>query len=210
MKKVYNYNEEGYFIGESQAKVSPLDNLYLLPAKATFTPPPTTNNEEVARFVDGTWQKVVNKIGQTYYLPNDPNMYTITALGEDKPQDAQDDKDIELYIREKKDEANSIRERLLREDITYRDNPFQCDDASVRNMTTKLLGINNGDIFYWRDSNNNDHSFSDGDLESMLNMISTRGSLVYQASWLVKADIEASPNPQDIDVEALYGVHYNA
>ena len=107
----------------------------------------------------------------------------------------------------KKSEADAKRDELLTSDFEYRGAMFQCDDVSVRNMTVRLAGISNGEIITWRASDNSNHQFSDGDLESMLKIIGERGDQIYIASWLVKADIEAHVNPTSLDIAERFAYH---
>ena len=56
--KLYNYDpNSGAYIGETTADESPLEpGVYLVPAAATTTPPPTAGSGEYARFTDDGWQ----------------------------------------------------------------------------------------------------------------------------------------------------------
>lgn len=53
---VYQANADGYYIGTAEADESPLEpGVYLIPAGCIETPPPTIENGQVARLVDGHW-----------------------------------------------------------------------------------------------------------------------------------------------------------
>lgn len=53
---IYNYNDNGDFIGTETAQESPLEpGVYLIPANATDIPAPTVEAGKVARFLNGTW-----------------------------------------------------------------------------------------------------------------------------------------------------------
>jgi hypothetical protein len=55
--KIYHYNEEGRFVGDSQARQDPRDEgNYLIPLNATITEPPKEGLNEVAIFENGNWQ----------------------------------------------------------------------------------------------------------------------------------------------------------
>ncbi len=113
----------------------------------------------------------------------------------------------DFHIQSKIQETSNKRDELLKSDIEYRGSMFQCDDVSVRNMTVRLAGIENGEIITWRASDNTNHQFSDGDLESMLKIIGERGDQIYRASWMVKADIEAHINPASLDIAERFAYH---
>ena len=55
--KIYNYNNEGYFIGESEADESPLEpGVFLIPANATEIEPPTIEQGFVPVFNGTEWE----------------------------------------------------------------------------------------------------------------------------------------------------------
>lgn len=60
--KVYNYNQQGELIGESIADKSPLENdVYLVPANATYLKPPKQKDGYIAVFDGAKWtQKKVS------------------------------------------------------------------------------------------------------------------------------------------------------
>lgn len=56
--KIYNYDKNGIYTGESVADESPLEaGIYLIPANATTIKPPTTADNEVAVFDGQLWTK---------------------------------------------------------------------------------------------------------------------------------------------------------
>lgn len=74
---VYKYNDNGEYIGTEKALLDPLEteqqgeNIYLLPANATFTAPPA-EKEGFARVWNGeAWQEVEDHRGTEYWLPED-------------------------------------------------------------------------------------------------------------------------------------------
>lgn len=74
---VYKYNDNSEYIGTEKALLDPLEteqqgeNIYLLPANATFTAPPA-EKEGFARVWTGeAWQEVEDHRGVEYWLPED-------------------------------------------------------------------------------------------------------------------------------------------
>lgn len=74
---VYKYNDNGEYIGTEEALLDPLEtelqgeNVYLLPANATFTAPPA-EKEGFARVWTGeSWQEVEDHRGTKYWLPGE-------------------------------------------------------------------------------------------------------------------------------------------
>ena len=74
--KVYNYNDNGEFIGVDEADVSPLEeDVFLIPANATTIEPPTQIEGKKLVFASGIW-----------------NLVDITILSEEiPPQPSQSD-----------------------------------------------------------------------------------------------------------------------
>ena len=69
---VFNYDENGDFVGTSVADESPLEpGTYLIPANATATPVPNVAPGKVARFSAGTWSSV------DPIIPPDPDVEEI-------------------------------------------------------------------------------------------------------------------------------------
>lgn len=57
--KVYNYNDNGEFVGADDADKSPLEEgVFLIPAKATTIEPPTQVEGKKLIFVSGVWNLV--------------------------------------------------------------------------------------------------------------------------------------------------------
>lgn len=59
--RIYNYSpDNGIFIGAAEADESPLEEgVWLIPANATTTPPPSTEIGQQAVFSNGAWQVLV-------------------------------------------------------------------------------------------------------------------------------------------------------
>ena len=54
--KIYNFNKEGYFVGESEADESPLEEgVFLIPANATTIEPPIVESGFVPVFNGTKW-----------------------------------------------------------------------------------------------------------------------------------------------------------
>lgn len=202
--KIYNYDDEGIYIGESTANPSPLEQgKYLIPAKATTVKPPASGDNEVAVFKDDQWVIEKDFRGETYYTSESREPITIDEIGEEIPDGALTSIDPKFIKEDKCREAEVIRYELLTNDIEYNGKSYQSDDVSVRNMTVKLAGIGDGSTT-WRTSDNEEVTLVASDLEAMLKIIGDRGDQVYQASWSVKGSINASNDPESIDVRSLY------
>lgn len=67
MEKVYAYDANGYFSGETEAQVSPLDGVILMPPNTTQLKPPTAAGM-IANFSGTGWSLLKNWAGTTYWL----------------------------------------------------------------------------------------------------------------------------------------------
>ena len=85
----YNYNKiTGEFVGESQAKIDPLESevqkkfVYILPAYATQIAPPTVNLNEAAVFNGGAWEVKSDYRGSKVYDTTTGMQVKIIGIGE--------------------------------------------------------------------------------------------------------------------------------
>ena len=74
---VYKYNDNGEYIGTEKALLDPLEteqqgeNIYLLPANATFTAPPEAQEGYINVWNGKAWEQVEDDRGVEYWLPED-------------------------------------------------------------------------------------------------------------------------------------------
>lgn len=74
---VYKYNDNGEYIGTEKALLDPLEteqqgeNIYLLPANATFTAPTEPQDGYVNVWNGTAWEQVEDNRGVEYWLPED-------------------------------------------------------------------------------------------------------------------------------------------
>lgn len=56
--QIYHYNQDGIYLGDSAADPSPLEpGVFLIPANATGTKPPSFKDGYLRRFVNGIWEE---------------------------------------------------------------------------------------------------------------------------------------------------------
>jgi len=81
--EIYNYNPTTKeYISEGTADKSPLENdVYLLPANATFLEPPSAEENETAVFENDSWAIKADYRGKTYYSKDTKEAITINELG---------------------------------------------------------------------------------------------------------------------------------
>jgi len=89
--KLYNYNKNGEFTGETEARLDPLETIkqgkevYLHPARTTIKPPIPVLKNECAVF-DGDWKTVEDHRGEVYYDENGYK-FVISKTGDTVPID---------------------------------------------------------------------------------------------------------------------------
>ncbi|MBK2258993.1 hypothetical protein [Francisella philomiragia] len=82
--KVYNYDNNGYFIGESLAYESPLENgVYVLPKNSTTTEPELQDGF-IPKFKSGVWEQVSNYKGRQVYDITTKEMVIVDYFGDIK------------------------------------------------------------------------------------------------------------------------------
>jgi hypothetical protein len=90
MTNIHNFDAEtGAFLSTIKARLDPLDRKPMVPANATLIAPPEAGANEVAVWAEGAWAIKPDQRGTEYWLA-DGSHYTITAIGEEPPEDALD------------------------------------------------------------------------------------------------------------------------
>ncbi len=85
--KIYHFDEKGLYLGESEADKSPLEkDVYLIPANATDTKPPTAGINQVAKFDGNQWALIPDFRGIKYWTA-DHVQHEITEAGQLLPDD---------------------------------------------------------------------------------------------------------------------------
>lgn len=146
---------------------------------------------------------IKNQVDAEYEARMASHNSVFDQIVDDIPAEVQAKLNLEIKAN-KWQETKDLREIKKQENIQYRDWIFQGNKESLENMERKLKRMNNGHILEWRDVDNVGHPFSDGDLDSMINIIIDRGELLYYASWEVEKVINESNNPESLDIDQIY------
>lgn len=108
-KTVYAYDDNGVYIGETSAEMSPRENgVWLIPANATEIKPPVAKENEWAVFEEGAWVLKADYRGVVYWLL-DGTEHEINEIGTTLPPDALEEKPV---IEPTPDELQSKYSRL--------------------------------------------------------------------------------------------------
>lgn len=86
--KIYNYEDNGEYLGESIAMTSPLDGAYLIPRNATTIKPPVAIAGKAVVFDGSGWIYADDFRGQIFYKKNTRDEVVIDFIGTP---------DIEIY-----------------------------------------------------------------------------------------------------------------
>jgi len=89
MAHIHHYDEQGLYIHQSEARMSPRgeDKAPLVPRNATLLEPPITGEHEIAKFEDGYWTMAPDYRGYRYWTPDDGEV-KILEVGVNPPDDA--------------------------------------------------------------------------------------------------------------------------
>ena len=85
--KIYHYDKiMGEYIGQTDARKSPLDDEWLIPANSTSIVPPDEVKVGYALcFINGEWQSVEDHRGETVYTKSDASVITVSTIGPISP-----------------------------------------------------------------------------------------------------------------------------
>ena len=110
--KIYNYLDDGEYIGESTAGTSPLDNEPLIPKNATTIAPPAEQIKKARVFNGEAWNLVDDLRGETRYAKGTRNPVIIDFVGPIN-QDLYQNEPEPYTTQEKWDQVRSQRNGLL-------------------------------------------------------------------------------------------------
>lgn len=81
--KIYHYDgTTGEYLGESDARVSPLESgVYLIPANATKEKPPKKTKGKALAFISGVWSLVPDHRGEEFYSIVDGSPVEVKSIG---------------------------------------------------------------------------------------------------------------------------------
>lgn len=156
---VYKYNENGEYIGTEEALLDPLEtkqqgeNIYLLPANATFTAPTEPQDGYVNVWNGTAWEQVEDNSGVEYWLPEDKfgaparEMKELGALPEGAtttpPEQTQDEKNQELAnvakVKLENLAVSAMMAQLAGSDISAQQTEYQSNIAVLSDDVAVLI-----------------------------------------------------------------------
>lgn len=80
--KIYNYADNGEFLDESDARVSPRNpEKFMIPGNATVIAPPVAQEGFARVFADGSWSQVEDHRGDVVYSKADASPHVVEDIG---------------------------------------------------------------------------------------------------------------------------------
>lgn len=131
---IYHYSDDGVYAGATEARENPKrPGEYLIPAKATLTPPPATRSGEIAIYANNSWSVIVDPRGTYYNVSTHAQVVVndiktdITGLTREAPMSDFDEWDGTKWVLNEANQkaalweiARAERDRLLDEcDLKY-------------------------------------------------------------------------------------------
>lgn len=196
---VYQTDQDGYFVGEVEARESPLDpGAFLIPAGCVTAAPPATAANEAAQFVDGAWVVQPDFRGEVYWLA-DGTRHEIAELGIVLPAGALEAAPPPTLTEVKTDKLNEIDATYasaIQQSVAYMGTLFQADNASqgillaTLTVLTPMGGTPAG--FWWKDQSNNQVPMTLAQLQGLAQTMFAQGWAAFQQRDSLKAQVEAA------------------
>ena len=216
---VYKYNDNGEYIGTEEALLDPLEtelqgeNVYLLPANATFTAPPA-EKEGFARVWTGeSWQEVEDHRGTKYWLPGEGygtpahEMKELGSLPEGATTTAPEKTLDEL----KTDKIAALKaERDQKEvlPIEYNGNSFDYDDKARDRINAAIIALDvAGDeaTLQWTTANNTNATVTAQDLRNIIAAVAMRSNTLHEQYRVAKEAVNAAETKEEVEAVTLEG-----
>ena len=213
---VYRYDEKTKeYIGYEQALLDPLEtkkqgnNIYLLPANATFTKPPAEKEGYAIVWNGKAWQEVEDHRGVEYWLPEDKYgaparvMKELGALPEGAmltpPEQTLDDvKTVKIAS------LKADRDRLEVEDIEVDGHLYDYDEKARERINNAIIALqaSNGSI-QWTLADNNSVLVTAQDLIAVVSTVAVRSNALHIAYRDAKAKVNAAMTAEEVNAVAL-------
>ena len=208
----YIYDEKTKeYIGPQNGFIDPLEtkkrgeNVYLFPRNATYQKPPKTEENQALIFNGDEWEIVADYRGQTYYIGTE--QHEMQELG-DLPDGAtfepvEPEKTLEELKEKKLDElttaGHQFDNQLVNENMII-DSAlgFKANaDLRSQNNINGLLTAGQEPVAYV-DSQNDVHTLSLAQLNTLLAECIENGQYLYQQKWAYRAQINACTTKEEL------------
>ena len=214
---VYKYNDNGEYIGTEEALLDPLEtelqgeNVYLLPANATFIEPPEAQ-ESFARVWNGeAWEQVEDNRGVEYWLPEDTygaparEMKELGALTEGATTTAPE-KTLDELKADKLEALKAERDTKEVELIEYNGHLYDYDDKARDRINAAIIALELAGAeasLEWTCADNTDATVTAADLRNIIAAVAVRSNTLHIAYRTAKTAVEAAESKEDLEAIVL-------
>lgn len=215
---VYRYDElTKEYIGYEEALLDPLEteqqgeNIYLLPANATFTAPTEPQDGYVNVWNVTAWEQVEDNRGVEYWLPEDKfgaparEMKELGALPEGATTTAPE-KTLDELKADKLEALKAERDTKEVEPIEYNGHLYDYDDKARDRINAAIIALELAGAeasLEWTCADNTDATVTAADLRNIIAAVAVRSNTLHIAYRTAKTAIEAAKSKEDLEAIVL-------
>lgn len=215
---VYKYDEKTKeYIGTEKALLDPLEteqqgeNIYLLPANATFTAPTEPQDGYVNVWNGTAWEQVEDNRGVEYWLPEDKygaparEMKELGALPEGATTTAPE-KTLDELKADKLEALKAERDSKEVEPIEYNGHLYDYDDKARDRINAAIIALELAGAeasIEWTCADNTDATVTAADLRNIIAAVVVRSNTLHIAYRTAKTAVEAAESKEDLEAIVL-------
>ena len=218
--QVYKYDEQTKeYIGTEEALLDPLEtelqgeNVYLLPANATFIEPPEAQ-ESFARVWNGeAWEQVEDNRGVEYWLPEDTYgapAREMKELGE-LPEGATTtppEQSLEELKTAKIASMKAERDTKEVEPIEYNGHLYDYDDKARDRINAAIIALDMAGkeaTLQWTTADNTNATVTAQDLRNIIAAVAMRSNTLHEQYRVAKEVVNAAETKEEVETVTLEG-----
>ena len=216
---VYKYNDNGEYTGMEEALLDPLEtelkgeNVYLLPANATFTEPPAEKEGFARVWYGENWQEAEDHRGTKYWLPGDAYgtpAHEMKALGA-LPEGATLTPPEKTLDEVKVDKTAALKaERDQKEvlPIEYNGNSYDYDDKARDRIDAAIIALDMAGAeatLKWTTADNADTIVTAQDLRNIIAAVAMRSNTLHEQYRTAKEAVNAAETKEEVEAITLKG-----
>lgn len=216
---VYKYNDNGEYIGTEEALLDPLEteqqgeNIYLLPANATFTAPTEPQDGYVNVWNGTAWEQVEDNRGVEYWLPEDKygaparEMKELGALPEGATT-TPPEQSLEELKTAKIASMKAERDTKEVEPIEYNGHLYDYDDKARDRINAAIIALDMAGkeaTLQWTTANNTNATVTAQDLRNIIAAVAMRSNTLHEQHRVAKEVVNAAETKEEVEAVTLEG-----
>ena len=216
---VYKYNDNGEYIGTEEALLDPLEteqqgeNIYLLPANATFTAPTEPQDGYVNVWNGKAWEQVEDHRGVEYWLPEDTygtparEMKELGALPEGATT-TPPEQSLEELKTAKIASMKAERDTKEVEPIEYNGHLYDYDDKARDRINAAIIALDMAGeeaTLQWTTADNNNAIVTAQDLRNIIAAVALRSNTLHEQYRVAKEAVNAAETKEEVEAVTLEG-----